>query len=315
MVRERRLAIRWTAESAENGNKPQYNPDPYTNCDTFMNPVYSVDVRGLGDVVNRSDWLGKRIAVLGDVHGNAHAFEAVLNAVELAGIERVVFHGDLLTYGFHPHRCAKLLDELPTRFDAVILAGNHEPFYFEGQAGNDALFAHKLDFVVASIRWTLRALEHAPLLQERYPWRDAVVIGPVLVSHANPFDRPNWRYLNSEQDERDACARLQERGATIGVFGHTHRSRITSVQGENWTRHHTENPVALGPDTLWSLNTGSVGQPRGEGSSWLELDLRQTPILATVHRAKYEKEAHLAAVRASGLELAYIKRLCSYFER
>lgn len=273
-----------------------------------------IDTSGFAQVVDRPDWLGQRVAVLGDIHGNALAFREAVRGIEQAGITRVCCHGDLLTYGCSPRAVLATLDELVQRFDCVLLAGNHEPFYFEGQAGEDRLFATKRDFIRDSIRWTLERITDVPL-QDRYPWRDACTIGDVLISHANPYIERTWRYVNEPDDEVDAAIALVERRARVGVFGHTHRARLTAVSGMNVDRRSLLRPVRLddggstGP--RWVLNTGSVGQPRGQGATWLELDLAERA--ARLHRIRYDVAAHLTAIRRSGLPGATVDRLCDFF--
>lgn len=273
-----------------------------------------IDTAGLGAVVDRPDWAGQRVAVLGDIHGNALAFREALRAIASAGIQRVCCHGDLLTYGCSPRSVLELLDVLVDKFDCVLLSGNHEPFYFEGQRGEDRLFATKRDFIRDSITWTLQRIEGTSF-ESRYPWRQACTVTDVLISHANPYLDRTWRYINSPDDEVDASAALVERRARVGVFGHTHRARLTAVRGLVVDRRSLMRPVDLdhGGETgpRWVINTGSVGQPRGQGATWLELDLGERS--ARLHRIRYDIQAHLGQIQASGLSASTIERLCDFF--
>jgi predicted phosphodiesterase len=63
-----------------------------------------------------------RVAIVSDVHGNRHAFEAVLDAVEAAGAEELWCLGDLVGYGAEHDACV----ELARRHAAVCLVGNHD---------------------------------------------------------------------------------------------------------------------------------------------------------------------------------------------
>jgi len=264
----------------------------------------------LGRVALRPEWVGRRIAVLGDVHSNAHAFASTLDAVERLAIGRVIFNGDLLTYGCTPLRCIDLLESLSARFDAVFLAGNHEAFYFGGTTPAPG------GPIGASVQWTLEMLADQPLLKERFEWRDACVVGDVLVSHANPFSKLDWRYLNSAAEEIEAAQSLRSRGARVGVFGHTHRARCTRMSSGEPQRLPVDRPHHLGAGTTWILNSGSVGQPRGEDAAWIELDLgAQT---TTVHRQPYNVQAHLDAIDAAAqasptLTPATVRWLKRYF--
>ena len=63
-----------------------------------------------------------RIAVVSDIHGNRHAFEAVLDAIERLGCEELWCLGDLVGYGADPDACVELARE----HAAICLAGNHD---------------------------------------------------------------------------------------------------------------------------------------------------------------------------------------------
>src|SRR3954453_519788 len=63
-----------------------------------------------------------RWGVIADIHSNLHALEAVLAALERAGVERYVCAGDLVGYGPRPNECVERVAAL----DAVVVAGNHD---------------------------------------------------------------------------------------------------------------------------------------------------------------------------------------------
>ena len=51
------------------------------------------------------------VAILTDIHANLPALEAVLTAIDEAGIERRWCLGDVVGYGAQPGQCAKLVSE------------------------------------------------------------------------------------------------------------------------------------------------------------------------------------------------------------
>src|ERR1700716_4564906 len=63
-----------------------------------------------------------RVAIVSDIHGNRHAFEAVLDAIEASDCEEMWCLGDLVGYGAEPDACV----ELARRHAAICLAGNHD---------------------------------------------------------------------------------------------------------------------------------------------------------------------------------------------
>src|SRR3954447_4813200 len=63
-----------------------------------------------------------RVAIASDIHGNRHAFEAVIAAAQESGAEELWCLGDLVGYGAEPDACVALAESNC----AVCLAGNHD---------------------------------------------------------------------------------------------------------------------------------------------------------------------------------------------
>src|ERR1700742_4058450 len=63
-----------------------------------------------------------RVAVVSDIHGNRHAFEAVLREVQISGCQELWCLGDLVGYGADPDACVDLARE----HAAICLDGNHD---------------------------------------------------------------------------------------------------------------------------------------------------------------------------------------------
>ena len=63
-----------------------------------------------------------RVAIVSDIHGNRHAFEAVLDAIAETDCRELWCLGDLVGYGADPDACVDLARE----HAAICLAGNHD---------------------------------------------------------------------------------------------------------------------------------------------------------------------------------------------
>src|ERR1700689_245832 len=63
-----------------------------------------------------------KVAVISDIHGNRHAFEATLEAIAASDAAELWCLGDLVGYGAEPDACVALARE----HAAVCLAGNHD---------------------------------------------------------------------------------------------------------------------------------------------------------------------------------------------
>ena len=63
-----------------------------------------------------------KVAIISDIHGNRHAFEAVLADLADASVEEVWCLGDLVGYGAEPDACVELARDNTD----LCLAGNHD---------------------------------------------------------------------------------------------------------------------------------------------------------------------------------------------
>src|SRR3954451_24929487 len=63
-----------------------------------------------------------RVAIASDIHGNRHAFEAVIAAAQESGAEELWCLGDLVGYGAEPDACVALAEANCS----ICLAGNHD---------------------------------------------------------------------------------------------------------------------------------------------------------------------------------------------
>src|SRR5207237_3301015 len=63
-----------------------------------------------------------KVAIVSDIHGNRHAFDAVLEAIRASDAEEVWCLGDLVGYGADPDACVALARD----HAAICLAGNHD---------------------------------------------------------------------------------------------------------------------------------------------------------------------------------------------
>lgn len=238
-----------------------------------------------------------RVAVVSDVHGNRHAFEAVLDAVEEAGAEELWCLGDLVGYGAEPDACV----ELARRHAAVCLVGNHDlavlgTIPFDQFTRGAELAARWTTEVIAPESLAYLAGLEAQRLDEA-----------VGLYHASPRD-PIWEYVLSALQAELCLDALQHRVACIG---HSHvalafsRSAGLPATGETCPAG-TELDVGEGE---WLLNPGSVGQPRdGDArASWLMLDT--SAWTAAFHRTAYDVSGAAAAIRAARLPDSLAERL------
>ena len=236
------------------------------------------------------------ILAIGDVHGNARALRAAMAQALGGPCDQIVFMGDLLTYGHDVEAVLELVREAQDKYDAALLIGNHDQLYFDLAQGKREYLDGLPGWIQDSVTLTARKFDPATL-RSRLSWCEEWTDGSALFAHANPFGFGDFTYLNDDADIEAARSALERRGATLGVFGHTHRAR--------WV-----------PGPIVVANAGSVGQPRDRTaqSVLLRIQIDRPSTTGTIEPIHYDMQGHLDQLLRSGLPEDTIVRLCSYFK-
>jgi diadenosine tetraphosphatase ApaH/serine/threonine PP2A family protein phosphatase len=238
-----------------------------------------------------------RIAVVSDVHGNRHAFEAVLDAIAGFDCTEVWCLGDLVGYGADPDDCVALAH----KHCSVCLAGNHDL----GVTGAIPLEQFSRGAAIAA-HWTRdtimpETLEFLKTLQPQNLDQD------VALYHASPRD-PIWEYVLSPL-QAELCLDVQAK--PVALIGHSHVALYFSrVPGAAATGETQDDEQTLDLEHgEWLVNPGSVGQPRDGDprAAWLELDTEHWT--ARYHRTDYDIAGAAAAIRAAKLPESLAERL------
>src|SRR4051812_12063442 len=228
-----------------------------------------------------------QVAIVSDIHGNRHAFQAVLDDVDATGVDEIWCLGDLVGYGAEPDACV----ELALARCQIILAGNHDLAVTGGLSTEE--FSPS---AAAAADWTRANLEPRNLeaLRALPPEHLEREVG---LFHASPRD-PIWEYVLSTL-QAELCLDAQRH--RVCLVGHSHVALAFTRRGEGvvGTACPDGSRVDLG-NGEWILNPGSVGQPRdGDArSAWLHLDLEAWS--ATWRRVEYDIPGAQAAIRAAG---------------
>ena len=238
-----------------------------------------------------------RLAVVSDIHGNRHAFEAVLDAIESSDCTELWCLGDLVGYGAEPDACV----ELARRHAAVCLAGNHDL----GVRGTLPLEDFARGAALAA-KWTQETIT-AKTLEYLHTLEPQLLDEAVGLYHASPRD-PVWEYVLSTL-QAELCLDVQTH--RVCLIGHSHVAlsfcRPPDAPATGQTRAIDEElDLSEGE---WLVNPGSVGQPRDGDprAAWLELDLDTWS--AVYRRTDYDVEGAAAAIRAARLPDSLAERL------
>lgn len=194
-----------------------------------------------------------KLALLGDVHGNAGALAAVLAGARAREVEMLLVTGDLVGYYYEPAKVVDMLAEWPI----VAVRGNHEDYLAEAAANPEAQTAYRAKYGSG-----LDAA-HATLAARQIAWLNALPRTAslcfdgvsILLCHGAPRDTDEYIYPSADATVIDSLAAF---GHDIVVMGHTHWRQVWRGAG------------------VLAVNPGSVGQPRDRkpGAAWALLDTK-----------------------------------------
>jgi predicted phosphodiesterase len=238
-----------------------------------------------------------QVAICSDIHGNRHAFEAVIAAAQTAGVEAMWCLGDLVGYGAEPDACVALADE----HCAIVLAGNHD------LAVTGALSLEDFSRGAAlAARWTQETIAPDTMewLSELSPEDSSHGIG---LFHASPRD-PVWEYVVTPLTA-ELC--FDSTDFRVSFVGHSHVA-LSFVREEGLPATGLARRAGTVLDlskSEWLINPGSTGQPRDSDprAAWLLLDTEAQT--AAYHREDYDIAGAQAAIRAARLPDSLAERL------
>ena len=224
-----------------------------------------------------------KLALLGDIHGNADALRAVLVAARSMEVEHLLVTGVLVGYYFAPKDVLELL----APWSRHVVRGNHEDMLASArtdQAAADSI--HKR--YGSGIQLALEQLtpnQVDELCNLPHPLELDMDGCRILLCHGAPWDVDQYVYPDASADLMTRCG---EPEVDFIVLGHTHYPMVKEVAG---TR---------------IINPGSVGQPRNRrpGAHWTFLDTETRQIEFKVEQ--YDKTRLISECRRRHPELPYL---------
>ena len=241
--------------------------------------------------------MGRVYAVLGDIHANIDALNAVLDDARAQGVTHFVCVGDVVGYNAAPAACIRAVrDEL----GCPCVRGNHD-HYVSDPGTNLADFHPSAAQVVEWTRSQLAAddvqwLHDLPLQKP--------VMGFMLV-HAT-LDKPDhWGYVFENQQ---AEANFSYQYTPLCFHGHTHVPIIYSNE-PGGVVHYQPRDFTLELGQRLFINVGSVGQPRDGDprASYVVYDMAARQIC--FRRVAYDVQTAMARNRLAGLPEKCASRL------
>lgn len=235
-----------------------------------------------------------KYAILGDIHSNLEAFQAVLADAQEQKVTHYACVGDIVGYNANPRECLKLVQEL----NCIAVRGNHDHYcsHDEDLNGFHPLAADAVD-------WTRQQLSEE---QRQYlrKLKFKVLVESFTVVHST-LDTPEmWGYVF---DTLEAEANFNYQTSSVCFFGHTHVplafEKADTVRGGLYSR------IKVTMGRKYFINVGSVGQPRDGDprAAYAIYDMRSN--LIELRRVPYDFQVTQKKILNAGLSERMASRL------
>ncbi|MBN1431165.1 MAG: CHAD domain-containing protein [Methanomicrobiaceae archaeon] len=178
------------------------------------------------------------IALIGDIHANLPALEAVLEDAKERGATAIINTGDFVGYGAFPDQTvSRIRDE-----HVLSVVGNYDLAVLKSKKKKKILPKNRQKRL--AMKWAYGRLssdnkKYLKSLPENISLR--IRDSSIYVTHGSPDSVKE--YINEETPDEVLHSYIKKTGADFIITGHTHV------------------PYAKQVDNVWFINTGSVGRP------------------------------------------------------
>lgn len=236
-----------------------------------------------------------KYAILGDIHSNLEALQAVLDHAKKQNCTHYVSLGDIVGYGPNPKECLQIVRDL----NCPVVMGNHDEY-----CANEMDLGGFNPMASEAIEWTRQRLSETDrewLRNLKY----SQVVGAFSIVHAT-LDLPEkWAYVF---DKLAAAASMNYQRTAVCFNGHTHvpvafvRSPM-ALQGGLYTKMKIE------VGKKYFINVGSIGQPRDRNpdAAYVTYDLATQTV--ELHRVPYDYHLTQKKIIEAGLPAILAERL------
>jgi predicted phosphodiesterase len=235
-----------------------------------------------------------KYAILGDIHANLEALQAVLEHAKSQKVTHFACVGDIVGYGPNPKECLDIVRQM----NCPIVKGNHDEYC----ASENHLEGFN-PMAAEGIFWTRKQLTD----DDKEYLRNLKYVRPVesfTIVHAT-LDMPQkWQYVF---DKLAAAASFSYQTTQMCFNGHTHVPiafiRASTITGGVYTK------IQMKIGYKYFINVGSVGQPRDRDprAAYVTFDLINN--LVELHRVEYDVAATQKKIREAGLPESLAQRL------
>ena len=238
-----------------------------------------------------------RFGILTDIHANLPALTAVLQDVDVVGVDYIACLGDIVGYGGRPNECCDLIR---SRAQAVVV-GNHDAamtgrmdYDYYRRTAREALDIHRSMVSPEHFKW-LRELPY----EERE--------GDLRFCHGVPPQLEAFEYLfNIGQVE--SLKLSYEEQSRFTFVGHSHLCKAFAFYPDG-TMEMLRTRFTFSEPQKYIISAGSVGQPRDydNRACWGLVDLEKQTF--EYRRVNYDIDQAVSDILTSKIAPAFGRRL------
>jgi putative phosphoesterase len=229
-----------------------------------------------------------KVALIGDIHANLPALEAVLTHIHEQDIEKVWNVGDFVGYGAFPDEVVQLFRTAQRlrNEDVLSIVGNYDLKVLQFKQKKAKWRKKKHPQKYLAFKWAYENLSKKNRKYLRFlsqEIRMKVKGYRILLTHGSPAS--NSEHLTPDTPSKRLRELAKMAQADIIICGHSHQ------------------PFARQVGDVWFINTGSVGRPDDGDprACYAVLEIKSDQIQVQHHRIESDVERTVAAIRKHNL--------------
>ena len=237
-----------------------------------------------------------QVALIGDIHANLPALEAVMTHIQEQGIAKIWNVGDFVGYGAFPDevvQCFRTAQRLRDE-DVLSIVGNYDLKVLQFKQKKDKWQKKKdpdkyLAFKFAYEHLSKKSRKYLRFLAQQI--RVKINGRRVLLVHGSP--ESNEEHLTPETPKKRLRQLAKMAKADVIICGHSHQ------------------PFAQEVDGVWFINTGSVGRPDDGDprACYAVARIDSDQVLVQHHRIEYDVDRAVAAIHEHKLPEAFAQMI------
>jgi putative phosphoesterase len=224
-----------------------------------------------------------KLAIIGDIHSNIHALDAVLNDIKKRNVDKILSTGDLIGYLPFPNEVIETI-----KSNSIIsIQGNHDHYY----ANSEAILKE----------------DYQQLTQEEIQSNSSKIYTNYVLTSSN---RDFLRQLPQQlKFEFQGYKLLMVHGSPHGIAEYLYeesnalRSITSSMEADILVCGHTHLPYYKVMNGKHVINSGSVGKPKhgNANATYVLLDFINSSIQVEITEVTYDLEPLIEAIHSNDM--------------